>query len=353
MGSVRAGTAHANIQKNKHSWSFRKWLQERLWDSGWKSQLGQDHKGPALPRCPSRDTGEQPRKGGDLLGLESLGKWRQRHCIKLPDERKQSCLLRWWRRQQQGWQWESWAASGHAQVPSTGPDNRRGWGCRGWKKGRAKVSGQVFSLSGNTVLTEIWIWACGTFGATMKNSPNSFSSLSSNLVQNWRKRSETALLWRSYVKPGEWVSQSRGQLQRKWSPTADTVRHLYSRGWERRLHRRKEKFKTEAIINSVKCGREESRVMVEKSLDLPKRRAPVAWSGSSVERQLRWQLSCEGWGVAVQEIPFSLQSNSITLFKSSKQSLAYTFSIKTPQDRCTTVQLQTYNTSSATVKNNI
>ena len=22
-----------NIQKNEHSWSFRKWLQERLWDS--------------------------------------------------------------------------------------------------------------------------------------------------------------------------------------------------------------------------------------------------------------------------------------------------------------------------------
>ena len=71
---------------------------------GSKSQLGQDHEGPALPRCSSRDTGEQPRKGGDLLGLESLGKWRQRHCIKFPDERKQSCVLRWWRQQQQGWQ---------------------------------------------------------------------------------------------------------------------------------------------------------------------------------------------------------------------------------------------------------
>lgn len=36
-------------------------------------QLGQDHKGPALPRCYSRDTGEQPRRR-DLLGLKEPGK---------------------------------------------------------------------------------------------------------------------------------------------------------------------------------------------------------------------------------------------------------------------------------------
>ena len=66
-----------------------------------ESQLGQDHKGPALPRCYSRDTREQARKGGGWLGLESPGKWRQRHCVTLPGERKQSCVLRWRRRQRE------------------------------------------------------------------------------------------------------------------------------------------------------------------------------------------------------------------------------------------------------------